>query len=321
MLTQQQLEVARQLRSHYDKQKLLGNGLVLHNALGDILGVDNQKLRTQIRLAMDAGLGKQYLELGDAVPDADFDRKVKTLLEEECGLSSSIATDVQAFFDELAGVPPRPVPVASPMPATLPKPIVSPEPIASPVPKTATVSSMPSLSWGKLYFWAVLPFIVNVVYSMIDRMMMGWIGNIASNVAYSSWPKSISEMFTVPHCERLIIPLVLPYVLPLLLWLVLALAGRGKEIPRAVMLATRYGVLCAIMSLVLGNVLAPMSITGLSAFTQFLLKHYSILSFNFRGDLGYLRFLRFGLPYIIPSLVLPALAVLLILLTGKRSRT
>ena len=327
MLTQQQLEAVRQLRNHYNKQMLLGNGLVLQNALGDILDEDSQKLRTQIRLAMDSGLGKLYLGLGDNTPDVDFDRQVKTLLEEECGLTSSIATDVQAFFDELAGVPSRPASAAPPIPAVPPEPVVPPEPIVPPVSETTSVSLKPSASWIKLYFWAVLPFIVNVAYSLIDRLTTGW---IVDNLSYflvmvdsmNYLDTTIGKILRSSWVE-LTIPLVLPYVLPVLVWLVIRLAKRGQESSYAVALASRYGIICAIAALVLGNILTPVYGTVIEwpALLKYLWNHYVMLAFHFGESLLQKPLICLQLPYLILSLVLPALAVLLILLTDKRSRT
>ena len=322
MLTQQQSEEVRQLRSHYDKEKLLGNGLVLHNALGDILGEDDQKLRTQIRLAMDAGLGKLYLELGDAMPSADFDRKVKMLLEEECGLSSSTATDVQTFFDELAGVPSHPASVAPPIPVVPPEPVVPPKPVISSAANTTSVSLKPVASWIKLYFWAVLPFIVNVAYSLIDRLTTGWfIDKLSDYILLMTVPGSSTDIYWGILRNRwgeLIIPLVLPYVLPVLVWLIIELARRGQESSRAAILASRYGTICAIAALVLGNILMPTYGSEWPTFLKYLWNHYVMLIFYFGESLFEIPLICFQLPYIILSLVLPALSVLLIY---KRSRT
>ena len=57
-------EEARAMRAiydHYGCRQVLGNATLLHNALGDYLGEDGRKLRNQVRIAMDSGLGKLYL--------------------------------------------------------------------------------------------------------------------------------------------------------------------------------------------------------------------------------------------------------------------
>ena len=99
-------EVGYAMRTLYDRygaQEVLTNSAYLVNGLGDLVD-DTRKLRNQLRMAMDAGIGRPYLEqLSAGVPDSGFDSRVKILLTEEAGLSDKAAGELLGYFDEMIG--------------------------------------------------------------------------------------------------------------------------------------------------------------------------------------------------------------------------
>ena len=99
-------EAGRALRVLYDRygaQEVLGNSAYIVNGLGD-LAEDSKKLRSQIRMGLDAGLGRVYLEqLQVGTPDSAFDRRVKVLLTDEAGLNDKTAGEIAGYFDEMIG--------------------------------------------------------------------------------------------------------------------------------------------------------------------------------------------------------------------------
>ena len=60
-LCSEEARAMRTIYDHYGCRQVLGNATLLHNALGDFLGEDGRKLRNQVHIAMDSGLGKLYL--------------------------------------------------------------------------------------------------------------------------------------------------------------------------------------------------------------------------------------------------------------------
>lgn len=113
-------EAGKALRTLYDRygaKSVLDNGAYLSSGLGDLVG-DSQKLRNQLKMAMDSGVGRLYLEqLETGAPDADFDARVKTILTEEAALSDRAAEELAGYFDEMIGwrsaktaTPPTPKP-------------------------------------------------------------------------------------------------------------------------------------------------------------------------------------------------------------------
>ncbi|MGN0762819.1 MAG: hypothetical protein ACI4MK_05505 [Aristaeellaceae bacterium] len=112
-------EEARAMRAiydHYGCRQVLGNATLLHNALGDYLGEDGRKLRNQVRIAMDSGLGKLYLNQLEH-PAPQFSAQALSLLT-DAGLSEQTARQLKFLFDAMVGfpadAPARPVPPPPP---------------------------------------------------------------------------------------------------------------------------------------------------------------------------------------------------------------
>ena len=99
-------EEGKALRGLYDRygaKTVLNNGAYLVSGLGDLVG-EEKKLRNQLKMAMDAGVGRLYLEqLEQDAPGEDFDRRVKLLLTEEAGLNDKAAGELAGYFDEMIG--------------------------------------------------------------------------------------------------------------------------------------------------------------------------------------------------------------------------
>ena len=96
-------QAMRMLYDRYGAEKVLSNSAYLVNGLGDLTG-DTKKVRNQLKMAMDAGLGKVYSEqIAVGRPDASFDERVRTLLVDEAGLSDKAAEDLAGYFDEMIG--------------------------------------------------------------------------------------------------------------------------------------------------------------------------------------------------------------------------
>ena len=99
-------EIGRAMRKLYDKygaEKVLTNSAYLVNGLGDLTD-GTKKVRDQLNMAMNAGLGKMYLDqvhMGE--PDASFNERVHKLLTEEAGLSDKVADELAGYFDEMIG--------------------------------------------------------------------------------------------------------------------------------------------------------------------------------------------------------------------------
>ena len=99
-------ETGRAMRALYDRygaQEVLTNSAYLVNGLADLTDVD-KKLRNQLRMALDAGLGKVYLDqLSAGAPDGAFDNRVQIVLTEDAGLSDKAAETLAEYFDEMIG--------------------------------------------------------------------------------------------------------------------------------------------------------------------------------------------------------------------------
>ena len=104
-------DVGRALRQLYDRygaDSVLTNPVLLSNGLGDVisdtLSVNLKKVKNQLRSAMDAGIGRLYLEqIRGSGPDGTFDARIMTLLTEDAGLSDKAAADLMGWFDEMIG--------------------------------------------------------------------------------------------------------------------------------------------------------------------------------------------------------------------------
>lgn len=99
-------EAGRALRALYDRYgaaAVLSNSGYVSSGIGDLMA-DSRKLRNQLKMAMDAGVGRLYLEqLPMSKPDADFDLRVSRLLTEEAGLNERSAREIAGYFDEMIG--------------------------------------------------------------------------------------------------------------------------------------------------------------------------------------------------------------------------
>ena len=107
----------RTIYDHYGCRQVLGNATLLHNALGDFLGEYGRKLRNQVRIAMDSGLGKLYLSQLEH-PSEQFSAQAIDLLT-DAGLAEQTARQLKSLFDAMVGfpadAPARPVPPPQPM--------------------------------------------------------------------------------------------------------------------------------------------------------------------------------------------------------------
>ena len=115
-LCSEEARAMRTIYDHYGCRQVLGNATLLHNALGDFLGEDGRKLRNQVHIAMDSGLGKLYLSQLEH-PTPQFSAQALNLLT-EAGLSEQTARQLKDLFDAMVGFPAdastRPVPPPPP---------------------------------------------------------------------------------------------------------------------------------------------------------------------------------------------------------------
>ena len=99
-------EIGKAMRMLYDRygaEKILTNSAYLVNGLGD-LTEDSKKVRNQMKMAMDAGMGRAYLEqIALGAPDASFDARVRMLLTDEAGLSDKTSAELAGYFNEMIG--------------------------------------------------------------------------------------------------------------------------------------------------------------------------------------------------------------------------
>ena len=93
----------RKVYDYFGCDRVLGEK-VLTNALGDVLP-DSKRLRSQLAMALDAGVGRQYLHQLKTCgkPDEAFQRRVRKLLTEDAELSDTRAAEIMGFFDEMIG--------------------------------------------------------------------------------------------------------------------------------------------------------------------------------------------------------------------------
>ena len=101
-------QALRQLYDHYGADAVLSNNVLLVNGLGDVvndtLGTNVKKIKNQLRMGMDAGLGRLYKEqLVIGKPDDQFYSRAKILLTEDAGLSDKSADEIISYFDEMIG--------------------------------------------------------------------------------------------------------------------------------------------------------------------------------------------------------------------------
>lgn len=94
----------RQLYDHYGAETLLTNSLLMINGLGDFVQ-DSGKFRSQLKMALDAGVGKLYLTQiqSEGKRTLSFDVKVKKVLTEDAGLADTVCKRIMESFDEMIG--------------------------------------------------------------------------------------------------------------------------------------------------------------------------------------------------------------------------
>lgn len=97
-------EALRKLYDQFGPDAVFAQKNFLTNGLGDYLQ-DSSKLRNQIRMVMDAGIGDLYLkqlkETGK--PDADFSARAKKIIVDDAGLSEQTSDQIMSLFDEMIG--------------------------------------------------------------------------------------------------------------------------------------------------------------------------------------------------------------------------
>lgn len=100
-------EVGKALRRLYDRcgaREVLSRSAYIVNGLGDLVE-DAKKIRNLFRAALEAGVGKLYLEQLESAgkPDGTFVRRVRALLTDDAGLSDKAAEQLMGWFDEMIG--------------------------------------------------------------------------------------------------------------------------------------------------------------------------------------------------------------------------
>lgn len=100
-------EVGRALRALYDRygcQTLLRQNEILVRGLGDLVQ-DSKKIRNQLRLALESGMGRLYLEQLKLAgrPDDAFYQRVRLRLTGDAGLAGQPAAQLMGWFDEMIG--------------------------------------------------------------------------------------------------------------------------------------------------------------------------------------------------------------------------
>ncbi len=100
-------EVGRAMRALYDNygaEKVLSTPVYLVSGIGDLVD-DSKKLKNQLKTAMDAGIGKIYLEQlkTSGMPDKAFEERARAVLIEDAGLNDRVAGELAGYFDEMIG--------------------------------------------------------------------------------------------------------------------------------------------------------------------------------------------------------------------------
>ncbi len=98
----------RQLYDRYGAEMVLTNPVILANGLGDVIAdtlyVNVQKLKGQLKMAMDAGMGRFYFQqLAVGKPDTEFESRIRILLTEDVGFNKQTSADLMGYFDEMIG--------------------------------------------------------------------------------------------------------------------------------------------------------------------------------------------------------------------------
>ena len=98
----------RQLYDHYGPEMALRNPVLLANGFGDVvtdsLSVDVKKVKNNLKVAMDVGIGQRYMEqLSIGRPDPAFDARIKKIMTEDADMSEKAADRLIGWFDEMIG--------------------------------------------------------------------------------------------------------------------------------------------------------------------------------------------------------------------------
>lgn len=163
----------RQLYDHYGAEKMLTNPLLMVNGLGDLVQ-DNGKFRSQLKMALDAGIGKVYLEQIRTAgkPDYNFDSRVLAILIEDAELSEPAANKIMDAMDEMIGwqapaqIPSQPAPKA---------PVQPPVQVNRP---SETEYTLPDLDSEKKTRWPLILIallVVAVAAFLIANQSQGWV--------------------------------------------------------------------------------------------------------------------------------------------------
>ena len=161
----------RAIYDHYGRNQVLSDATTLFNAIGDYLGEDGKKLRFQVRIAMDAGLGKLYLSQLDS-PAEGFDNRCIALLT-GIGLTEAVARNLKNLFDAMVGFQ-----VAAPQPQFQPDQAQpSPPEIESaqkevPLPRQeAAPASNPTKKTFQNWNWFLLGLCIVCVFFMLAALL------------------------------------------------------------------------------------------------------------------------------------------------------
>ncbi len=100
-------EAGKALRVLYDRygaEKLLTDSALMVNGFRDLVN-DSKNLKEHLRLATEAGIGKEYLEQIRSVGKMDeaFANRIRKALSEEVGLSDAVIEELTGYFDEMIG--------------------------------------------------------------------------------------------------------------------------------------------------------------------------------------------------------------------------
>lgn len=243
MVSEMETKALKEIANHYGIRQVLENTTMLYNAIGDMLGEDGNKLRNQMRLAMDAGVGNLYLQQIQ-VPAVGFEHRVMTVLQEDCGMSSDSASNLKRLLDEMTGM----IPAASctgvnqhactndverekansqtafsqHSASTATDPQLADGVSGAKMPRRASLvtnaESMRTTTFqaGKAWKVALLPFGLTILYSLIDKVALGWLHYIFSGIQLFSSGLSVQSLFQRHYGYRFFVPLILFAILPLM---------------------------------------------------------------------------------------------------------
>ena len=99
-------QAMRDLYDHYGADEVFSNPAYLTNGLDDLLP-DSATLRQRLARALDAGVGREYLDQigSQGASDTAFSGRVHTLLTGDAGLTDNETNELQRLLDEMVGWP------------------------------------------------------------------------------------------------------------------------------------------------------------------------------------------------------------------------